>query len=210
MHVVVAEVLQEPESPCGPHPSDIFIEHDRSIEVHPAKFQDVFDGPHECLQRFRCCIIQAETEQVKMRRPGNPALLYECVDRAHIDDAQIRVAEACGQLRRRPEQIWIAITLIDHVACSPPFLSSSSITALLPKEEKTTDLDPLLPSVESACPASYMSGLLHLLLTLHFTKTNPRATSGVPTAVQSVQAAPASNPPAAVSRPSLPASRRQA
>src|SRR5262245_996647 len=123
MYVVVAEVLQEPEPPCCPHPSDLLIEHDWGIKIHPAKFQDMFDDPHECLQRFQRCVIQAHAEQVKMSRPGNPALLHECVCRAHIDDAQIRVAEACSQLLRRPEQIWIGIPFIHHVACSPLSLS---------------------------------------------------------------------------------------
>jgi hypothetical protein len=87
MHVVVTEVLQEPESSCCPHPGNIFVKHDRGVEIHPTQFQDMFDSPHECLQRFWRCIIQAEAEQVKMRRPGHPALLHKCVDRAHIDDA---------------------------------------------------------------------------------------------------------------------------
>src|SRR5919108_3246876 len=132
MHVVVSEVLQEPEPPCRPHPGDILIEHDGGIEVHPAKLQDMFDGPHEGLQRFWRGIIQAQAEQVKMRRPGNPALLHKGVDRPDIDDAQIRVAEARRQLLRRPEQIRIGITLIDHVACSP--LSVEGRMVLSPAE----------------------------------------------------------------------------
>src|SRR5215510_3258607 len=148
MHVVVAEVFQEPEPPRCPHPSDIFIEHDRGIEIHPAQFQDMFDGPHECLQRFRRCVIQAETEQVKMRRSGNPTLLHQCVDRAHINDTQIRVAEARSQLRRRPEQIWMSITLINHVACSPlSFSIGSMIVAPTEAPCTTSSSEPCMTTV---------------------------------------------------------------
>ncbi len=112
-HVLVPEILEEPERACRPHARVGLVNDDRSVGRDTTTTQQMLDDPDKRTRRRRVGVDQADPEEVEMHS-AREMTCGECFGRTQIQQQDSTVG---SQLRLRSvlwtdEQFGVRVALI--------------------------------------------------------------------------------------------------